>query len=76
VQFLEYLLLLMHMTGGGPPRGTEMSTLQFANSYFRHRNVFFLRGELLFVTSYHKGQSRYSTQKYIPRFLPGAVGRL
>lgn len=76
VQFLEYLLLLMHMTGGGPPRGTEMSTLQFANSHVRHRNVFFLAGELLFVTSYHKGQSRYGTQKYIPRFLPDAVGRL
>ena len=76
VLFLEYLLLLMHITGGGPPRGTEMSTLQFANSHIRHRNVFFLAGELLFVTSYHKGQSRYGTQRYIPRFLPPAVGRL
>jgi len=76
VLFLEYLLLLMHMTGGGPPRGTEMSTLQFANSRTRHRNVLLLGGELLFVTSYHKGQSRYGTQKYIPRFLPHAVGRL
>ena len=76
VLFLEYLLLLMHMTGGGPARGTEMCTLQFANSHLRHRNVFFLAGELLFVTSYHKGQSRYGTQRYIPRFLPPAVGRL
>jgi hypothetical protein len=76
VLFLESLLLLMHMTGGGPPRGTEMSTLQFANTHIRHRNVFFLGGEMLFVTSYHKGQSRYGTQKYIPRFLPYSVGRL
>jgi hypothetical protein len=76
VLFLEYLLLLMHITGGGPARGTEMCTLQFANSHLRHRNVFFLAGELLFVTSYHKGQSRYGTQRYIPRFLPPVVGRL
>jgi hypothetical protein len=76
VLFLEYLLLLMHMTGGGPPRGTEMSTLQFANTLIRHRNVLFLGGELLFVTSYHKGQSRFGTQRYVPRFLPPGVGRL
>ncbi|RPA88367.1 hypothetical protein L873DRAFT_1581899, partial [Choiromyces venosus 120613-1] len=55
VCFLQYLLLLMHMTGGGPARGTEMSTLQFSNSHLRHRNIFFLAGEMLFVTSYHKG---------------------
>jgi len=31
-QFLERLLLLIHMTGGQPPRGTELIGLQHSNT--------------------------------------------
>jgi hypothetical protein len=39
--FLERLLLLIHMTGGQPPRGTELIGLQHSNSaQGQHRGIF------------------------------------
>jgi hypothetical protein len=54
-QFLERLLLLIHMTGGQPPRGTKLIGLQHSNTaQGQHRGVFVEEGLISTVTSYHK----------------------
>ncbi|KAL0630387.1 hypothetical protein Q9L58_010766, partial [Maublancomyces gigas] len=76
VRFLKHLMLLMHMTGGGPARGTELAGLSFRNTGFRRRNIFLLGGRMAFVTRYHKGQAISGKEKFIPRFLPEPIGKL
>jgi hypothetical protein len=56
-RFRELLLLYMHLTGGQPARGTEMTTLRFKNGYLQDRNIFVMHGQMVFVTRYHKSQS-------------------
>lgn len=76
-QFLERLLLLIHMTGGQPARGTELLTLRWRNSTHGDiRSIFVDNGMLAFVTSYHKNYSTSSTAKIIHRYLPSEVGEL
>jgi hypothetical protein len=76
-EFLERLLLLVHITGGQPARGTELLTLRWRNSSHSDiRNIFMDNGMLCFVTSYHKNYSTSSTCKIIHRYLPAEVGEL
>lgn len=75
--FLRRLLLLVHMTGGQPARGTELLTLRWRNSsHSEVRNVFVENGLVSFVTSYHKNYSASNTTKIIHRYLPPEVGEL
>ena len=75
--FLERLLLLIHMTGGQPARGTELLTLRWRNSSQSDiRSIFVDNGMLSFVTSYHKNYSTSSTTRIIHRFLPPEIGEL
>jgi hypothetical protein len=76
-QFLERLLLLIHITGGQPPRGTELIGLQHRNSaQGQHRGVFFEEGLISTVTSYHKGYNITGSTKIIHRYLPKEVSEL
>ena len=75
--FLQRLLLLVHMTGGQPARGTELLTLQWRNSQHGiRRNIFLENGLVTFVTSYHKGYSITGSTKIIHRYLPPEVSEL
>ena len=75
--FLRRLLLLVHITGGQPARGTELLTLRWRNSdRCEMRNVFIEHGLVSFVTSYHKNYSVSSTTKLIHRYLPPEIGEL
>jgi hypothetical protein len=75
--FLERLLLLVHMTGGQPPRGTELIGLQHSNSaYGQHRSVFVEEGLIGTVTSYHKGYNIAGSTKIVHRYLPKEVSEL
>ncbi|KAM0689937.1 hypothetical protein Q7P36_008703 [Cladosporium allicinum] len=74
-QFLEALLLLVHLTAGQPARGTEITGIQHANTLF-HRNVFVEDGLVSIVTSYHKGYTCTSTTKIIHRYLPHEISEL
>ncbi|CAI6340681.1 unnamed protein product [Periconia digitata] len=75
--FLQRLLLLIHMTGGQPARGTELLTLRWRNSaHSEVRNIFVESGIVSFVTSYHKKYSASSSAKLIHRYLPPEVGEL
>ncbi|OLL24154.1 ATP-dependent DNA helicase tlh1, partial [Neolecta irregularis DAH-3] len=75
-QFLEWLLILMHITGGQPARGTEITALRHSNSITQDRNIFIIDGKVTFITLYHKSQVIFRSSKVIPRFLPDKVGQL
>jgi hypothetical protein len=76
-QFLESLLLLVHLTGGQPARGTELLSLRHRNTtHAIRRSIFIEDGLVTFVTFYHKGYSITGSTKIIHRYLPREVGEL
>ncbi|KAK5162702.1 uncharacterized protein LTR77_011237 [Saxophila tyrrhenica] len=75
-RFRELLLFCVHVTGGQPARGSEITTVRFRNGYMQDRNVFVIQGHMVIVTRYHKSQSQFDKPKVIPRFLPWKVGQL
>ncbi len=42
-KFLEYLISLIHIGGGGPPRATDYLSLSLCNSTQNQRTIFFLK---------------------------------
>ena len=55
-RFRRLLLILIHLTGGQPARGTEILNLRHRNTaQGGYRNVFIENGTVVFVTKYHKG---------------------
>ena len=75
--FREHLLVLVHMTGGQPARGTEVVTVQHMNSpNGESRSVFIKDGLMVYVTMYHKGIGASAKAKIIHRYLPREVGEL
>lgn len=75
--FLERLLLLVHITGGQPARGTELTSLQFCNStHGIRRSIFIENGLVSFVTFYHKGYSIQGSTKIVHRYLPREISEL
>ena len=69
-RFRELLLFCIHVTGGQPARGTEITSIRFRNGFQQDRNVFAIQGHMVIVTRYHKSQSQFDKPKVIPRFLP------
>ena len=64
--FLDKLLVLVHLTGGQPPRGPEMLSAQFRNtSTGEQRHVFIYNGTVAFVLRYHKGYATARSEKMI-----------
>ena len=76
-RFREKLLVLMHITGGQPARGTELLSIRHSNTETGgHRNIFIEDGLVVFVTRYHKGYAMSGDVKIIHRYLPREVGEL
>ncbi|KAE8549026.1 hypothetical protein EYB25_002343 [Talaromyces marneffei] len=74
---LELLLLLCHLTGGQPTRGTEILSLRHRNTlHGRHRSIFIEQGLVSTMTSYHKGYHITGSTKIIHRYLPKEVSEL
>ena len=77
VQFKEALLLLMHITGGGPARTPEILSIRYRNTANGGtRNIFVDQETMVFVTEYHKGYGLSGQAKVIYRYLPREVGEL
>lgn len=75
--FREHLLVLVHMTGGLPARGTEVVTVQYMNSPNGESRGIFIKDRLMvYVTIYYKGISASAKAKIIHRYLPREVGEL
>ena len=75
--FREQLLVLMHMSGGQPARGTELVTVQYKNGVDGDvRGLFIEDGAVVFVTMYSKTMGMSAKAKVIHRYLPREVGEL
>jgi len=75
--FRQHLLALVHMTGGLPPRGTELVTVQYKNSANGDsRGIFIENGLVAYMTAYHKNIGSSGNSKIIHRYLPREVGEL
>ena len=75
--FKELLLVLVHLTSGGPARGTELLTIRFRNSLRGElRGVFIESNLVALVTIYHKNYSSSAKLKVIHRYLPKEVSLL
>jgi hypothetical protein len=75
--FLRRLLLLVHITGGQPARGTELLILRWRNSArCETRNIFVENGLVSLVTSYHKNYAATNSTKIIHRYLPSEIGEM
>ena len=81
----------MHITGGQPARGPEITGIQRCNGVKgRRRNIFIkqntpfskenhrvnLEASVLFVTQYYKGYSTTGKEKIIYRYLLRMIGEL
>ncbi|KAK4242949.1 hypothetical protein C7999DRAFT_36735, partial [Corynascus novoguineensis] len=75
--FRAQLLVLMHMSGGQPARGTELVTVQYKNGTEGDiRGLFIEDGMVVFVTMYSKTMGMSAKAKVIHRYLPREVGEL
>jgi hypothetical protein len=50
-RFLELMMLLFHLTGGQPARGTEIGSLKFRNTQRARRNFYIVNGHAMFNTT-------------------------
>jgi hypothetical protein len=77
-RFKETLFTLVHLSGGGPARGTEITSIQCENSTdgTGHRGVFIDAGLVSFVATYHKGYDFSKKVKAIHRYVPREVSEL
>jgi superfamily II DNA helicase RecQ len=71
------LAVLVHMTGGGPPRGSELVSIKHRNSANGDsRGIFIENGAVVFVTKYHKNIGQTGKGKVIHWYMPREVGEL
>ena len=75
LQFLELLAVLVYITGGAPPRATELVGLRWRNNELR-RDIFLHDGLAMLVPVYNKTQAMMDATKTIPRFMPLRLTRL
>ncbi len=69
--FQAQLLVLMHMSGGQPARGTELVTVQYSNGVDGDvRGLFIDDGAVVFVTMCNKTMGMSAKAKVIHRYLP------
>jgi hypothetical protein len=71
-RFKETLFALVHLLGGGPARGTEITSIQCKNSTkgVGHRGVFVDAGLVSFMATYYKGYDLSKKVKAIHRYVP------
>jgi len=59
---------LVHVTSGGPARGTELETYRLINTRESPRTLYFVGGQLTFITGYNKSRQRTEyPDKYVAR---------
>ena len=71
------LAVLVHITGGAPPRGSELLTICFENNRQGHsRGIFIKDGSVVFLTTYYKNITQTRQSKVIHCYVPREVGEL
>uniref|UniRef100_A0A060TDG4 ARAD1D00132p n=1 Tax=Blastobotrys adeninivorans TaxID=409370 RepID=A0A060TDG4_BLAAD len=74
--FLATMLVLVHLSGGQPPRSTELLTIGHANGHGLSRGVYIMEGMVAMVTQYNKSVNRTQRAPKVFRYLPREVGEL
>ena len=76
--FKEELIVLYHLSAGGPGRGPEVMSIPFKNAPDGtvHRGFFVHDGMVESVSDYHKGASSSGTSKIVHRFVAKEVGEV
>jgi superfamily II DNA helicase RecQ len=77
-KFKEGQFVLVHISGGAPARGSEITSIQCENGEegIGYRGIFAEGGLLSFTTTYHKGYSLSKRVKTIHRYVPEEVGEV
>ena len=77
-QFKESLFVLVHLSGGGPGRGTEITSVQCENSAdgVGYRGVFIEGGLVSFTTNYYKGYSYKKRVRVVYCYVLSEVSKL
>lgn len=70
------LVLLMHITGGSPPRKTELALLRVENDQYERRGIYLDGDTLYFTIFYHKTLQQHDIYRPTYHFLTKAVSRL
>ncbi|KAI9654011.1 MAG: hypothetical protein M1829_001106 [Trizodia sp. TS-e1964] len=73
-EFMDLLLMCIHLTGGQPARGPEIGSIKHANSTQFSRNIFVFQGLVAIVTCYDKSRTMRDSMHYIVRYLLQEVG--
>ena len=75
--FREHLLVLAHIIGRQPARGTELVMVQYKNSANgESRGIFMEDGLMVYMTRYYKGYGASGKAKIIHCYLPREVREL
>ncbi|KAF8549215.1 hypothetical protein OG21DRAFT_1500556 [Imleria badia] len=75
-EFIDILMVLVHMATPGVARGSELGPLRSTNSIDGPRNFFFLAGSCAIICQYTKTRSITGKDGFVAHFLPKAVSRL
>ncbi|KAK6225124.1 hypothetical protein QIS74_02548, partial [Colletotrichum tabaci] len=70
------LLASMHVWGGQPGRGPEMTTARYCDTQDMARNVFVFDGQVMIVTDRDKNQAIRGLSRKVARFLPDRLGKM
>ena len=74
--FLEHMMVLLHITSGQPARRPEFLGLRWCNKQADKRNVFIHDGYLLFLLRYHKSLNMTNSSRFPARFMLAKVAEL
>ena len=68
-EFVENLIVLIHVGSGMPARSTEMETYRIVNGSSAYRTVFFLNGQVFLHCWYSKTRAVRQANRGVSRFL-------
>ena len=68
-EFVQHVIVLIHIGAGMPARGTELETYRLRNGPSTSRNVFYLCGQIFFHCEYSKTRAMTRTNKGVSRFM-------
>jgi Orsellinic acid/F9775 biosynthesis cluster protein D len=72
----QQLLVCIHLTGGMPGRGSEITTIKWCNTRHTMRNIFVYHGRLMVLIEYNKTRASTNNAFYIARILPLTMSRV
>lgn len=75
-QFREAAMVLVHVWGGQPGRGPEVTTLRHCDSWQLMRNMFVLDGQVMLITDRDKVKAMRDNGRKVARFLPPRIGKM